>query len=117
MVGGGMRQSGHLAAAGIIALNDLTERLKEDHSNAQKLAQGLASLKRIVLKPELIKTNIIFFSLEHSNIKPETFLENLEAQGIKILMIHEGVFRIVLHREISETQVELVIKAMKEITK
>ena len=117
MVGGGMRQSGHLAAAGIIALNDLTDRLKEDHSNAQKLAQGLASLKRIVLKPELIKTNIIFFSLEHSNIKPETFLENLEAQGIKILMIHEGVFRIVLHREISETQVELVIKAMKEITK
>ena len=117
MVGGGMRQSGHLAAAGIIALNDLTERLKEDHSNAQKLAQGLARLKRIVLKPEFIKTNIIFFSLEHSNIKPETFLENLEAQGIKILMIHEGVFRIVLHREISETQVELVIKAMKEITK
>ena len=117
MVGGGMRQSGHLAAAGIIALNDLTERLKEDHFNAQKLAQGLARLKRIVLKPELIKTNIIFFSLEHSNINPETFLENLEAQGIKILMIHEGVFRIVLHREISETQVELVIKAMKEITK
>ena len=117
MVGGGMRQSGHLAAAGIIALNDLTDRLKEDHSNAQKLAQGIARLKRIVLKPELIKTNIIFFSLEHSNIKPETFLENLEAQGIKILMIHEGVFRIVLHREISETQVELVIKAMKEITK
>jgi threonine aldolase len=117
MVGGGMRQSGHLAAAGIIALNNLTDRLKKDHSNAQKLAQGLARLKRIVLKPELIKTNIIFFSLEHSNIKPETFLENLEAQGIKILMIHEGVFRIVLHREISETQVELVIKAMKEITK
>jgi threonine aldolase len=117
MVGGGMRQSGHLAAAGIIALNNLTDRLKEDHSNAQKLAQGLARIKRIVLKPELIKTNIIFFSLEHSNIKPETFLENLEAQGIKILMIHEGVFRIVLHREISETQVELVIKAMKEITK
>ena len=117
MVGGGMRQSGHLAAAGIIALNDLTDRLKEDHSNAQKLAQGLARLKRIVLKPELIKTNIIFFSLEHSNIKPKTFLENLEAQGIKILMIHEGVFRIVLHREISETQVELVIKAITSLTK
>ena len=117
MVGGGMRQSGHLAAAGIIALNDLTDRLKEDHSNAQKLAQGLARLKRIVLKPELIKTNIIFFSLEHSNIKPETFLENLEAQGIKILMIHEGVFRIVLHREISEPQVKLVIKAITVLTK
>jgi len=117
MVGGGMRQSGHLAAAGIIALNNLTERLEEDHSNAQKLAQELASLKGIVLKPELIKTNIIFFRLEDPNIKPESFLKDLEVQGIKILMIHEGVFRIVLHREISEPQVKLVIKAITVLTK
>ena len=117
MVGGGMRQSGHLAAAGIIALNDLTKRLEEDHSNAQKLAQGIARLKGIVLKPELIKTNIIFFRLEYSNIKPESFLKSLESKGIKILMIHEGVFRIVLHREISETQVELVIKAITALLK
>jgi threonine aldolase len=117
MVGGGMRQSGHLAAAGLIALNNLTERLEEDHANAQKLAQGIARLKGIVLKPELIKTNIIFFRLEYQNIKPESFLKNLESQGIKILMIHEGVFRIVLHREISETQVELVIKAITELIK
>jgi len=117
MVGGGMRQSGHLAAAGIIALNDLTERLEEDHSNAQKLAQGLARLKGIVLKPELIKTNIIFFRLEYSNIKPESFLKSLESEGIKILMIQEGIFRIVLHREISETQVEQVIKAITDLTK
>jgi threonine aldolase len=117
MVGGGMRQSGHLAAAGIIALNDLTERLEEDHTNTQKLAQGLAILKGIVLEPELIKTNIIFFRLEYTNIKPETFLKSLELQGIKILMIHEGIFRIVLHREISEVQVELVIKTIKDLTK
>ena len=117
MVGGGMRQSGHLAAAGVVALNELTERLEEDHTNAQKLAQGIARLKGIVLKPELIKTNIIFFKLEHSNVKPESFLKNLEAQGIKILMIHEGVFRIVLHREISEAQVGLVIKAITDLTK
>jgi threonine aldolase len=117
MVGGGMRQSGHLAAAGIIALNDLTKRLEEDHSNAQKLAQGIARLKGIVLKPELIKTNIIFFRLEYSNIKPESFLKSLESEGIKILMIQEGIFRIVLHREISETQVEQVIKAITDLTK
>ena len=117
MVGGGMRQSGHLAAAGIIALNDLTKRLEEDHSNAQKLAQGIARLKGIVLKPELIKTNIIFFRLEYSNIKPESFLKSLESEGIKILMIQEGIFRIVLHREISETQVEQVIKVITDLTK
>ena len=75
MVGGGMRQSGHLAAAGIIALNDLTERLEEDHSNAQKLAQGIARLKGIVLKPELIKTNIIFFRLEYQILNLSPFLK------------------------------------------
>lgn len=117
MVGGGMRQSGHLAAAGIIALNDLVDQLKKDHSNAQKLAQGLARLKGMVLKPELIKTNIIFFSLEHRTLNPKAFLENLEAQGIKILMIQSGVFRAVLHREISESQIEQVIRTLEELTK
>ena len=117
MVGGGMRQSGHLAAAGIIALSDLVDQLKKDHSNAQKLAQGLARLKGIVLKPELIKTNIIFFSLKHRAPNPKAFLENLEAQGIKILMIQSGVFRAVLHREISESQIEQVIRALEELTK
>ena len=60
MVGGGMRQAGHLAAAGIIALNELVDRLKDDHDNARMLAKGLSSLKGMELDPESIKTNIIF---------------------------------------------------------
>jgi len=117
MVGGGMRQSGHLAAAGIIALNELVDKLKKDHFNAQVLAQGLARLNGIVLDPELIKTNIIFFSLKHPTLNPETFLEKLETQGIKILAIQPGVFRAVLHREISESQIERVIRVSEELTK
>ncbi len=117
MVGGGMRQSGHLAAAGIIALNELVDKLKKDHFNAQVLAQGLARLNGIVLDPELIKTNIIFFSLKHPTLNPDTFLEKLETQGIKILAIQPGVFRAVLHRDISEPQIERVIRVSKELTK
>jgi len=117
MVGGGMRQSGHLAAAGIIALNELVDKLKEDHFNAQVLAQGLARLNGIVLDPELIKTNIIFFSLKHPTLNPNTFLEKLETQGIKILAIQPGVFRAVLHRDISEPQIERVIRVSEELTK
>ena len=117
MVGGGMRQSGHLAAAGIIALSDLVDQLKKDHSNAQVLAQGLARLNGIVLDPELIKTNIIFFSLKHPTLNPDTFLEKLETQGIKILEIQPGVFRAVLHREISESKIEQVIRVSEELTK
>ena len=117
MVGGGMRQSGHLAAAGIIALDELVNELKKDHSNAQVLAQGLSRLRGIVLKPALIKTNILFFSLKHPTLSPEAFLEKLELQGIKILMIQPQVFRAVLHREISESQVEQVIHISEELTK
>ena len=117
MVGGGMRQSGHLAAAGIIALDELVNELKKDHSNAQALAQGLSMLRGIVLKPALIKTNIIFFSLKHPALSPEEYLKKLELQGIKMLMIQPGVFRAVLHREISEFQVEQVIHISEELTK
>ena len=117
MVGGGMRQSGHLAAAGIIALDELVNELKKDHSNAQALAQGLSMLRGIVLKPALIKTNIIFFSLKHPALSPEEYLKKLELQGIKMLMIQPGVFRAVLHREISESQVEQVIHISEELTK
>ena len=117
MVGGGMRQSGHLAAAGIIALNELVDKLKKDHFNAQVLAQGLARLNGIVLDPELIKTNIIFFSLKHPTLNPDTFLEKLETQGIKILAIQPGVFRAVLHQEISESQIERVIRVSEGLTK
>ena len=117
MVGGGMRQSGHLAAAGIIALNDLVDELKKDHFKTQVLAKGLARLNGIALDPELVKTNIIFFKLKHPKLNPDTFLEKLETQGIKMLAIEPGVFRAVLHREISEPQIERVICVSEEITK
>jgi len=116
-VGGGMRQAGHLAAAGIIALNDLVDRLKEDHANARKLAEGLSGLKGMVIDLELIKTNIIFFSLKHPSLSPESFMDGLEAKGIKILMIHPGIFRAVLHREISNSQIEQVLSTSDELTR
>ena len=116
MVGGGMRQAGHLAAAGIIALNDIVGELKKDHSNAHILAEGLSKLKGITLDPEIVKTNIIFFSIKHPTMSPEDFLEKLEIEGIKILMVHPGVFRAVLHREISESQIERVIRVSQKLT-
>ena len=117
MLGGGMRQSGYLAAAGIIALKKLVSRLKEDHTNAQNLAQGLSKLKGLVLDPQLIKTNIVFFSLDHNTLTSETFLNSLNTKRIKILMIYPGTFRAVVHREISESQVKRVINVVKELVK
>ncbi|MBT3366857.1 MAG: low-specificity L-threonine aldolase [Nitrospina sp.] len=115
MVGGGMRQAGHLAAAGLVALESLVERLKEDHQNTQLLAEQLASVEGIELDPAQVKTNIIFFKLKHSKIDGESFLNLLEENSIKILMTDPGVFRAVLHREINREQVETIAKTVRSI--
>ncbi len=64
LLGGGMRQAGALAAAGLVALEEMVERLADDHANAQKLASGLAEIPGIRVDPEATRTNIVFFELE-----------------------------------------------------
>ena len=112
-----MRQSGHLAAPGIIALNGLVNRLVEDHKNAKILAKGLAEIKGVILNPKMVKTNIIFFSLNHPTLTSEIFINKLEAKGIRILMTHHGIFRAVLHREISAPQIKQIINVLTELIK
>jgi threonine aldolase len=113
MVGGGMRQAGHLAAAGLIAITELVDRLQEDHDNAKFLATQLSKLDGIELDISRIKTNIIFFKL--TGIDGKTFLNQLENYQIKILMIGACVFRVVLHREVSREQVITVVDTFQSI--
>ena len=115
MVGGGMRQAGHLAAAGLVALESLVDRLKDDHLHAKVLADKLASTKGIELDQNGVKSNIIFFKMNHPHIDGDQFLNQLEEKSIKILMTDPGVFRAVLHREISKDQVETVAQAIDSI--
>ena len=115
MVGGGMRQAGHLAAAGLVALESLSERLKDDHLHAKFLAEQLASFEGIELDQNSVKTNIIFFKLNHPRIDEDLFLRTLEANSIKILMTNPGIFRAVLHREITREQVETVAKVIHSV--
>jgi threonine aldolase len=115
MVGGGMRQAGHLAAAGLVALENLVERLKEDHRNAKTLAEKLTSIKGIELDQPDVKSNIIFFKVNPSLIAGESFVSKLEENSIKILMTEPGVFRAVLHREVSAEQVDTVTRTIESI--
>jgi threonine aldolase len=62
-LGGGMRQAGVLAAAGIVALNDMVERLCDDHATARLLAEGLARIPGVVVRLEMVRTNMVFFEL------------------------------------------------------
>ncbi|GJL80007.1 MAG: threonine aldolase [Nitrospinaceae bacterium] len=113
MVGGGMRQAGHLAAAGMVALENQIETLKKDHQLTQDLAKGLAGIQGIGLNLQQIKTNIVFFSLNHPKISAENLLGQLESKGIKLLLIEPGIFRAVLHREILPAQIEHVLKTFQ----
>ncbi len=115
MLGGGMRQAGHLAAAGITALQDQVERLADDHQNARTLAVGLADITGLVLDPAQVKTNIVFFQLEHPKITPDQFLERLNQQGVQVLLIGEGLFRAVLNRQVSAEDVDSALKIIKKI--
>ena len=110
-----MRQAGHLAAAGLIALQNIGERLQKDHQNAQTLANLLFSIKGIELEPSQIKTNIIFFKLNHPKIEGENFIKQLESRSIKIIQTDPGIFRAVLHREISQEQTQIVAQTIKTI--
>ena len=113
MVGGGMRQVGHIAAAGLIAINEQVDRLQEDHDNAKFLASQLSDLDGIEVDVTRIKTNIIFFKL--TGIDGEVLLNLLEHNQIKILMTDADVFRAVLHREVSKEQVQTVVKTFQSI--
>ena len=115
MVGGGMRQAGHLAAAGRVALENQIDRLKIDHQLARELANGLAGITGFELNLQQVKTNIIFFQLNHPKVGPEELLSHLESEEIKILMIEPGIFRAVLHREISQDQIVKVLEVCRSL--
>jgi len=115
MVGGGMRQAGHLAAAGLVALRDMTARLKEDRENARRLGQGLAAIPGIEIDLSRVKTNILFFALKAPGMKGSAFLDLLEKNQIKMLETGPGIFRAVLHREISSGDVATVTDTIKRL--
>lgn len=93
-LGGGLRQAGVMAAAGIIALNKMVDRLSEDHENAYRLALGLAEIQGIELNPEDVETNQIYFNVKIDN-QPQ-LLNELENNGVRGLILDEG-WRFVTH--------------------
>lgn len=116
MLGGGMRQAGVLAAAGIVALEEMTERLGEDHENACILAEGLASIPSIELDPSKVKTNMIFWKLrEDAPISGEALVAGLAKHNIVIGGPYRGQARFVTHYWIKREHVDFVVERMREL--
>ena len=115
-LGGGMRQAGILASAGIYALKNLTQRLSDDHNNAQKLANELNNINGVKINLDYIKTNIIFFYLSDVvKLTDNEFLNKLLEKNIKIDSKGNSRFRIVTHSNFNEKDIGTVVSAIKSI--
>ena len=116
VLGGGMRQAGILAAAGLIALNKMSRRLQEDHDNAAYFAERLKELSTITVLSQ--HTNFVFFTLEESaRCKPEEFSAAMKARNIMLRPYpgYKRKFRVVMHHWITRERVDEVIHAMKAV--
>jgi len=112
--GGGMRQSGFLAAAGIYALENNVERLAEDHKKAQEIGEVLQSLD-FIKKVEPIETNIIIFEIDEAKMSSEAFLEQLTKNQVSIIGMGQGKLRIVTHLDYTDAMHQHFLKVLKSI--
>ena len=115
IMGGGMRQAGILAAAGLLALTDMTGRLEEDHRRARKLAEGLARIPGVQVDMNRLDINMVFFTIP-SLSSPENgqyFITELQNSGVLASPPEQGNFRFVTHYWISDTDIDIIIQACK----
>lgn len=115
MLGGGMRQVGVLAAAGIVALETMVDRMAEDHANARRLAEGLAQLSGIAIDPHRVPTNIAIFELAPGPLTPAEVVSRLAAQGVKVGAIGGQRFRAVTHYGIKAEDVDYALEALRVV--
>ncbi len=103
LLGGGMRQAGVLAAAGIVALEQMVDRLAEDHENSKRLAYGLADFPQIDIDPSRVVTDIVNFSVQNaqqeklSEAETLRFLDKTKEYGVLMGTMGEGTIRAVTH--------------------
>jgi len=106
-VGGGMRQSGILAAAALYALHHHVERLTEDHANAKRLARGLATMPGIIVDPDAVDTNMVFLRFE--GIEGPPFQAALAERGVLASRPVSDALRMVTHLDVSADEIEEAI--------
>jgi threonine aldolase len=112
-LGGGMRQAGVIAAAGIVALEHMVARLQDDHQRAKRLGQGLAGIPGLLVDPDSPFTNMVFLNLglETGPLTAETIAQRLAAQGVLVGAVGERRFRLVTHYWIDDSDIDRVLDA------
>lgn len=114
MLGGGMRQAGVLAAAGIVSLTKMVDRLADDHANARRLMQGIGEIPGLVAGP--VHTNIVFFGLAAAaRISEPEFVEAMEERNVRLLWMDSRRFRAVTHCWVDAQDIEVALEAMRAV--
>ena len=106
MYGGGMRQAGILAAAGIYALEQNIPRLKEDHDRARLLANALKKIRTVSIQPDQVETNIVLFDVMSSRRSPAEILADLKKEGVLVNAVGGTTFRAVTHLDVTSKDIE-----------
>jgi threonine aldolase len=112
-LGGGMRQVGIIAAAGIVALETMTGRLEQDHQRAKQLAEKIADLEGIGIDLREVETNMVMIRLK--KMTPDDFLERLAEHQVLALPLDSQVVRMVTHKDIDDNDVELAAAAIRTV--
>ena len=107
MLGGGMRQAGVVAAAGIIGVTEMSERLREDHARARRLAEGLAGLPGVTVDLSSVQTNMVYLHIAYA----PAFAAALESRGVRVGALGPQTVRLVTHYEIGDDDVTRVLEA------
>ncbi|MEA2927724.1 MAG: threonine aldolase, partial [Hyphomicrobiales bacterium] len=115
MVGGGMRQAGIMAAAGLVALDGMVERLAEDHRRAKKIAEGIQRIDQRLVDPRLVETNIVMIDVAYSGSNAKRWIAALEAAGLRSGAWSPRSLRLVTHRHIDDAAVERTIETFRSV--
>ncbi|HTC95101.1 MAG TPA: low-specificity L-threonine aldolase [Terriglobales bacterium] len=114
-LGGGMRQAGVLAAAGIIALEKGPQRLREDHENARFLAEGLAGIRGVAITPAKVRTNIVVFDISGTGMSAEQMARELAAKNILASGIGPQAIRLVTHTDVDRAACTRALEGIREV--
>lgn len=114
-LGGGMRQAGVLAAAGLIALEKMPARLQEDHDNAKLLAEGLAEIKGIKIDAKKVRTNILVFNIVGTGVDTAEFSRKLGEKKVLAAGIDQEQVRFVTHNDVSREDCGRVLEAVRTV--
>jgi threonine aldolase len=114
-LGGGMRQAGVLAAAGLVALQENVDRLSEDHENARRLAEGIAEMPGVSIDPAHVQTNIVVFSVGGGGVTARELVERWKEDGILALAIDDTQVRTVTHYDVDRAGIDRALASLRRM--